>query len=380
MKDFYNDTYCKAITCKIKRIVKAEDHIEVYTERTICYPECGGQPGDIGTLGSFEINDTKKAENGDSIHYLPLSCTLKEGDEVEMKLNWEHRYKYMVMHTAQHMLSGLLFNQFNIGTVSVHLGEDYLTIETNQEEVSPSIIDELVSLANDKIAESHRVVYHEMSHSDAEALGMRRSIKVDGDVRIVEIEDVDRIACGGVHASSTSELRLIIYLGQQKIRDHARLFFVCGKDAQELTVKNKGILDSVKDMLGCSNNNEIKPKLEKINEQLEESKLQIRTLSEKAAKSEIEENIHDNVAVFSTEIAPDYIMKAADSYDDLALCVMNQSNWLIMFKGKYLRTDFNTIREKVLTPCNAKGGGKNGCYRGSSPCSILEQFKDCILS
>lgn len=378
MKDFYNDTYARTINCSVVKVIPSENHTEVYTDYTICYPECGGQPGDRGNLGPYEILDTKKAENGDSIHYLSSSCPVKVGDKLTMSLDWNHRYKYMVMHTAQHMLSGLLFNQFNIGTVSVHLGEEYLTIETNQEEVSSHIIDELVSIANDKIAEAHKIVYHEMSHSDAEALGMRRSIKVEGDVRIVEIQDIDRIACGGVHVASTSELRLIVYLGQQKIRDHARLFFVCGKDAQNQVYKNINTLNNLRDELSCSNYNEIKPKIDKLNEQLEEMELQVKALSEKAAKIEIDENLNNNVAIFETSISLDFIMKATEEYNDLALCVMNKSNWLIMLKGKYQNTDFSEIREKVLVPCNAKGGGKNGCYRGSSPCSILDSFKSTV--
>lgn len=378
MKDFYNDTYCKSVECSVLKVFKAQDHTEVLTDKTICYPECGGQPGDRGTLGPYPILDTKKAENGDSIHYLPKDCDIAEGQILTMTLDWPHRYKFMVMHTAQHMLSGLLFNNYDIGTVSVHLGDEYLTIETNRDSIEPETIKNLVLTANDKISEAHKIVYHEMSHSDAEALGMRRSIKVEGDVRIVEIEGVDRIACGGVHAACTSELRLIIYLGQQKIRDQVRLFFVCGEDAQEHVYNNKALLDILQNKLGCSTYGEIEPKVEKLNQQLDSLKQKYKVLCEKSSYSEIKENLCNDIACFDTDIELDAILKATENFEDLALCAENDGHWLIVLKGRFSGIGADTVREKILTPSGAKGGGRNGVYQGLCSTSLKDLFSKSV--
>ena len=213
-KLYYQDPYLTKITCTVKAVSHTDKATEVRTDKTIFYPESGGQPGDRGTLGQYRVLDTRKADDGDSILILDPSSEVKEGDVLELVLDWDHRYKFMVIHAAQHMLSGLLFTMFGIGTVAVHQGEEYLTIETDKSAIDEKVIDELILAANEKIRENHSIIYHEMSHKDAEALGLRRSIKVEGDVRIVEIKDVDRIACGGIHASRTGELSAVLVMSR----------------------------------------------------------------------------------------------------------------------------------------------------------------------
>lgn len=385
MKEYYEDTYAKKIECTVLKVEEKDKTLEVYTDKTLCYPECGGQPGDRGMLGPYEIKDTQKASDGDSVHVLAKGVGIKEGDRLTMELDWSHRHKFMVMHTAQHMLSGLLFNKFNIGTVSVHLGDDYLTIETNQEEIEPQTIDELVNEANDRIAEAHRIVYHEMSHKEAENLGLRRSIKVDGDVRIVEIEGVDRIACGGVHVASTSEIRLILYIGQQKIRDHVRLFFVCGKDALDSVFDNRKTLEALRTQLSCSTYGEIEPKVAKMVAEKTENANLMRMMSERIAETEIEEHLENRISAFESRIGADAFLKAAEKYEEIALCIVNDNsgngkNWLIVLKGRYQNMEFAQIREKVLMPTGAKGGGRNGVYRGSCEQDIIHVFCELIKS
>eukprot|EP00828_Plagiopyla_frontata_P045762 TRINITY_DN7924_c0_g1_i2.p2 TRINITY_DN7924_c0_g1~~TRINITY_DN7924_c0_g1_i2.p2 ORF type:complete len:118 (+),score=15.65 TRINITY_DN7924_c0_g1_i2:96-449(+) len=42
------------------------------------------------------------------------------------------RYLYMKQHSAQHLISGILYNKFSIDTLSVHLSETYIAIETGE--------------------------------------------------------------------------------------------------------------------------------------------------------------------------------------------------------------------------------------------------------
>ncbi|MBO7348595.1 MAG: alanyl-tRNA editing protein, partial [Spirochaetales bacterium] len=219
-KLYYADPYRKSITCTVNTVVHTDKATEVTTDRTIFYPESGGQSGDCGKLGPYTVLDTRKGDDGDSVLILAPDTPVKQGDSLELVLDWDHRYLFMVVHTAQHLLSGLLYSMFDIGTVAVHQGADYLTIETDKAEIPLATVDELVLAANEKIRENHKIIYREMSHSDAEALGLRRSIKVEGDVRIVEIEGVDRIACGGVHVASTGEIGIIYSMGHEQIRGH----------------------------------------------------------------------------------------------------------------------------------------------------------------
>ena len=187
-KVYYENTYLRELDCTVVQVSHTDKATEVFPDRTIFYPEGGGQPGDRGKLGPFEVLDTRKDEEGNSVLILGKDCPIKEGAQYTLILDWDHRHKFMVIHTAQHMLSGLLFTMYAIGTVAVHQGDDYLTIETDKAEISEETINGLILAANAKISENHAILYHQMSHSDAEALGLRRSIKVEGDVRIDNVK------------------------------------------------------------------------------------------------------------------------------------------------------------------------------------------------
>lgn len=389
-KIYYSNPYLKEIKCSVVSFEKTESYLEVITDKTIFYPECGGQPGDIGYLGFEKVLGTRKADNGDSVLLLDPSAEVLVGKTYELKLDWSHRYKYMVMHACQHMTSGLLFYLFNIGTVSVHLGDDYIAIETDQSEIKSSVIDELVDKVNEKISEDHKIIYHEMSHKEAEALGLRRSIKVEGDVRIVEIEDVDRIACGGVHVSSTSEIGLFVYTGQEQIRGHVRLFFACGESCRKRAWKNEKILNNLNSLFSCSYE-DFPKNTEVLLSDLSETKTKNLVLSKKLAKCIIEKNINNNIAVFEDTDGLDLQAYAScvPDFDNLALCTVSVSNdktlWLVSLKGEFERLEFSVIKEKLFPLIEAKGGGRLPVFQGmglrkdrESIGKFLEEFKNLL--
>lgn len=386
-KLYYKDTYMKETTCTVVDVRKKESVIEVLTDCTIFYPECGGQPGDRGLLGSYEIVDTKKAENGDSVLIIKDSkendCPIKVGESFTLKLDWAHRYKFMVMHTAQHMLSGLLFTNFNIGTVAVHLGDEYLTIETNQAEISETVIEDLVKAANKVIMESHPILYHEMNHKDAEALGLRRSIKVEGDVRIVEIQDVDRIACGGVHVVKTSELWLVYCIGHENIRGHVRLYFKCGEEAFSCAMKSLKLQEELCSKLTCSPL-DVVPKVESLNNSLNQLSHEKKELDKIVSGYQIEKNLNNNIAAFIVDNNYDLqgFQHASNNYDDLAMCVIkvekDRSLWVIALKGKYEKKDFNEVRKTLLPTIGAKGGGKAPLYQGAASTTDKEELENFL--
>lgn len=382
-KLYYKDTYMKETPCTVVDVRKKENTTEVLTDCTIFYPECGGQPGDRGYLGPYEVVDTRKAENGDSILILGKSISsvepIKVGETLTLKLDWPHRYKFMVMHTAQHLLSGLLFTLFNVGTVSVHLGDEYLTIETNQTEIEEKIIDGLVEAANNAIMEGHPVLYHEMSHKEAEALGLRRSIKVEGDVRIVEIQEVDRIACGGVHVAKTSELRLIYCIGHENIRGHVRLYFKCGKEALSYALESLKLQEDLCAKLTCAST-EVLPKVKNLTNSLKQLTHEKKELDKIVSGYQIDKNLKEDIATFIVDGDCDLqgFQHASNNYENLAMCVIkvekDRSLWVIALKGKYEKKDFNELRKSLLPTIGAKGGGKAPLYQGAASTTDKEEL------
>ncbi len=381
-KLYYQDTYMKAAKVTVTEVRHTDKATEVLTDRTLFYPESGGQPGDRGTIGPYKVLDTRKADDGDSILVLGKDCPIEVGQSLDLVLDWDHRYRFMVMHAAQHMLSGLLFTNHQIGTVAVHQGEEYLTIETDKAEISQEIVDALVEEANRAIAEAHQILYHEMSHKAAEALGLRRSIKVEGDVRIVEIKDVDRIACGGIHVANTGEIRLIYSLGSEQIRGHVRLYFRCGQQAIESAISNEKVIQSLNRRLSCKAE-ELEGQIEALQSSLAEAKAGRTHAQRELALLEVRgRRDADGFCLIECEEGTDLLCyaNAVPSFEDLAMLVLcpdkGRTKWLIALKGRYEKIDFNGLRKDVLSKINAKGGGRSPVFQGVADCCDENALKD----
>jgi len=373
-KLYYTDSYLRKIECTV---IWVEGNL-VRTDRTIFYPEGGGQRGDSGKLGAFRVINTVKDADGDSLLVMEEGARIEAGDVLDLELDWKSRYNGMVIHTCQHMLSGLLYSMYGIGTLAVHMGEDYLTIETDRETVAESTIAGLVGRANEVIAENHRVSGVEMEHGQAVALGLRRPVKVSGPVRIVEIEGVDRIACGGVHVSHTSEIRLAVFTGHEQVRGHERLVFRCGEGAVLNAVSDSRTVHGLCSILSCTDD-QITGKTEALLSENQSLKARNSSLLERNALYRLTERLSEKTACYVADDDEDLgaTGRCVEHFADIALCVLQQKNdrfvWLIALKGCFAK-DFGRIRQNLLVPFNARGGGKGPLYQGIMEKCNPEEF------
>ncbi len=199
-------------------------------DTTIFYPEGGGQPGDTGYIGKVRIIDTRK-KDGEIYHITESLPGFQPGDIVNCNLDWGRRYDYMQQHSGQHILSGVMHSLFKIATVSVHQGEEYLTIETDREEVSDEEIVAVENETNRIVTQNIPITIFTVDEEEAGKMNLRRVPKVSGAVRLVQVGEYDIVACGGMHVLDSSEVRLVSWIGFEKIRGHARLIWKVGDRA-----------------------------------------------------------------------------------------------------------------------------------------------------
>ncbi|UCF49006.1 MAG: alanyl-tRNA editing protein, partial [Thermoplasmatales archaeon] len=91
----------------------------VCLDQTAFYPLGGGQPSDIGIL-KWENKESIVKEvikKGDSVQHIIQGEKPPVGTKVHAILDWNTRYSHMKMHTAQHILSGIIFDDYNARTV-----------------------------------------------------------------------------------------------------------------------------------------------------------------------------------------------------------------------------------------------------------------------
>ena len=313
----------------------------VFFDKTIFYPEGGGQPGDRGVFNGYEIVDTRKV--GDEVaHIFNSTEGLSVGSEGKLVLDWDHRYAFMKRHSAQHLLSSIFFKTLSVGTVAVHLADEYVTIELDRKEIGKSDLLKVEDIANSLVRKGLRIEQRDLPRSEAKALHMRRSIKVDDDVvKVVFISGQDAVACGGVHVSSTSEIGEISFYGVEYIRGHLRTIWLVDSEAVRVRRECLDITNEVSVLLS-SPREEIVSSLKARLGELEDARRRIRGLL----------NRRCDVLVLRDGEKKEFLYVGSDGH-------------------------FTELK-KILS---LKGGGRNGLYQGSfsqDGRSLLEQAKEVI--
>ena len=365
---YYKEPYAKSISATVTAVTPKG----LYLSRTVSYPEGGGQPGDRGWIEGVPYSDTLH-EGDEILHVMKDTSRFKAGDSVTITLDWEHRYDYMQQHTAQHLLSGLMFTNHGIGTLSVHQGEDILTIETDRGEIGEDVLLKLEDEANSAINEGHRVYYREMSHSEAEGLGLRRSIKVDGDVRIVVIEGVDMIACGGIHTASTSEIGEISYAGSEMIRGHVRTIWRTGERAKAKRRSDAALVKGLSALLSAREDS-ILAAAERLAEENRQLKGTLKAAEEKGAEIMLASGCD---SLFSSP----YPLSAfqphlKDGEYFITHTESGRTGWLF-FGGQ----ERFALLKKEAASLGLKGGGRAPLFQGVSALSeeaLLESVREIL--
>lgn len=217
---YYTDSYLSAFDARV--VDRSDDGRRIYLDRTAFYPTSGGQPHDTGTMNGIAVRDV--ADDGDRVAHI-LDAPV-ESDTVSGVVDWSRRFDHMQQHTGQHLLSAVLATLFDWHTISVHFGSDISTLDLDVSSVAPERVAAAAERANTIVFENRPV---RVSFEDAAtATGLRKASDRSGTLRIVTIADLDRSACGGTHVRATGEIGPILIRRIDKVRQSARLEFVCG--------------------------------------------------------------------------------------------------------------------------------------------------------
>lgn len=236
---YYRNAYDSDFDAVVVSCVKNNDRYEIILDRTLFYPEGGGQPADNGTINDANIFDAH--ENGSVIvHYSDKA--IKNGSIVTGKIDMKRRLCLMQQHSGEHIVSGLIHNHFGYDNVGFHMGSDCITIDFNGELCE----DDLIMIEN----EANQAVYKNFltdifypTPDELRNLKYRSKKVLDGDVRIVRFNGYDICACCGLHVVRTGEIGIIKLLSYQRYKGGTRIFMLAGEQAyRDYAEKNKLVL------------------------------------------------------------------------------------------------------------------------------------------
>jgi alanyl-tRNA synthetase len=224
---YYTDAYCRSFDARVVRAFEHDGRPAVLLDRTAFYPTSGGQPHDIGSLRSTTVADVVDVVDVDGEVVHVLSAALPEGEAVHGQIDWARRFDHMQQHTGQHVLSAALVRVCNAPTISFHLGSETATIDISA--AVPAVdLERAVDDANRVVWDDRAVAIRFVSDEEARALPLRKESVRQGELRLVEVPDLDLSACGGTHVARTGAIGLIAVTGTEKFKGGLRVTFVCG--------------------------------------------------------------------------------------------------------------------------------------------------------
>ncbi len=201
----------------------------VILDKTLFFPEEGGQSCDTGRLGEANVSQVFEKEG---IIYHIIDNPLAENTLVGGEIDFDERFRKMQNHTAEHIVSGLIFKNFGLHNVGFHLSADSMTADFDGE-LDASQIELIENLANKAIFECHEVKGYYPAPEELAKLEYRSKLDLSENVRIVEIEGVDMCACCAPHVGNTGEVGMVKILYAEKYKGGVRLYMKAGYDALE---------------------------------------------------------------------------------------------------------------------------------------------------
>ena len=226
-KLYYQDAYTRQFTATVRFCEAVGDRFVVLLDRTAFFPEEGGQSADTGTLDGIAVLDVKETA-GEIQHF--LAAPLEPGTVITGVLDWPERFRKMQSHTAEHVLSGLIYRRFGYDNTGFHLAEDEFIMDCGGE-LSAEDLAWLEQSANEAIWADHPVSTGFPAPEELAALSYRSKLDLTEGVRIVHIEDIDDCACCAPHLSGTGQIGLVRLCEAMRHRGGMRIRAKAGSDA-----------------------------------------------------------------------------------------------------------------------------------------------------
>jgi misacylated tRNA(Ala) deacylase len=205
--------------------VLAADAQGVRLDRTVFYPQGGGQAGDAGVLQLddgrvLKVVDTRKGDApGEILHLLAEGTDLAglaPGCELTACIDETRRRAHMRFHTATHLLCALVPHAVNGCSITAR----YARLDFHMHQ--PLDREQLTQGIARLVAEAHPVRHRWIGEDELDANPqLVRSMSVQpprgqGRIRVLEIEGVDLQPCGGTHVANTADIGAVVVTKVEK--------------------------------------------------------------------------------------------------------------------------------------------------------------------
>ena len=359
---YYEDSHLRSFTAQVTGCVRTDKGWEVTLDATAFYPEGGGQPCDLGTLGCANVLDVQ--ERGEEVIHL---CDAPVEGMVDGTIQWDRRFDLAQRHTGEHMVSGVVCARYGWHNVGFHMGSEMITIDFD----GPIPAEDLPGIeaqVNDYIWQDLEICCDVPSPEELPHVVYRSKRVLPWPVRIVTIPGVDSCACCGVHTKTTGEVGLVKLFSCVKFHQGVRIEMACGGRAMgilnEVYRQNRLVSQAFSAKILATGE-----AARQMNERLTAAEYKIVTL---------ERQIFDNIASsyagkgdvvhFQEELRPDQVRELADRIASAcggtaAVFSGTGSGHTMCLVSK--NGDVKALGKALCDALDGRGGGKPGYFQGS---------------
>ena len=221
---------------------EAGEEVSLILDRSVFYPEKGGQVGDSGIIDHqgalFEVKNSLSPYTGVLLLEGKLvHGTLLVGEPVNQKVDRTRRRKICANHTATHLLHKALETRLgaHVRQAGSLVEPDRLRFDfTHHQKLSPEDLIWIEKTVNDKIAAALDVTCFETSLEEVQKKAEIKQFfgeKYGSIVRVVHVDGYSKELCGGTHVSNTSEIRLFTIVSESSIAAGIRRIEAVTSDA-----------------------------------------------------------------------------------------------------------------------------------------------------
>ena len=213
--------YLKSFDAKVIAI----ENQKIILDKTLFYPLGGGQNWDNGTIsgetGELMVSEVRGRDTVE--HFVEEDHGLSVGDSVTGVIDWNRRHAHMRMHTAQHIVSGIVYEMFSgVRTVGNQIHQDRSRIDFNPIKFETEMIDRVFDKTNEIIKSNLPVSITIMTRDEINKIMPPERTNMDllpqsvNQLRVVKIGDgVDLCPCAGTHVKALGEIGGIEFIGKK---------------------------------------------------------------------------------------------------------------------------------------------------------------------
>nr|WP_315104317.1 alanyl-tRNA editing protein [uncultured Catonella sp.] len=378
IKLYDNTPYNTEFAAKIISItpcIKGNNLYELILDRTLFFPESGGQSCDKGTIKIAELAVTvenvfiDKEDNITHIISSDISLEINSliNSDIYGYIDWKHRFSNMQQHSGEHIFSGIVKEKYGFENVGFHLSDNNVTMDYDGY-LNPAQVREIEIKVNKYIIQNIDIICSYPNKEELKNIDYRCKTELTGDIRIVEIKGIDICACCCPHVRKTGEIGLLKVISSIRYKGGTRLSILCGFRAFEYFNSLYMQMGELKNLLSSEQSEVVNTVINLKNER-DELKFKLREANKNRLITEI-----DNLAKNSPALIFIDEIDTKSHRESLNYLINKRNGYCGIFVGdekkgySYLigsnNLDSALVQVKLKENLNAKGGGKKEMIQG----------------